>query len=555
MNMKNQTILLSLGLASLVGCGSSSDSNPQSGEGGEKTVNQAPFVENVQASNWIMGQSVLSGTELTASYRYFDAEEDVEGATKVEWLLDGESVAEGGQFTVPRTAADKNITIRVTPIAQTGTLEGTAVVSEAIPVAKRQFVPFTADSNDPMREMYVTDGTEDGTYPVADFAKADYKEYSRQAIRYGDKWLLSVDTDDYGVTLAVSDGTEEGTKLVDGLRLTGLAPTNFVVFKDKVFFNGTTRATGSELWVTDGTAEGTYEFKDIAPGYMLESNPHRGSPKSFVVAGDKLFFNAYTPANGNEPWVSDGTPEGTRMITDLTDDYWGSDLGEFFGFKDKAYFYSEAVDLFYETDGTEQGTKAYSVDYLTKPVRYIDYGDHFVMQVQNREGWNGAGLMISDGTEEGTEYIGNTDDNQFISWITVLGSQLFFKDSSKLYRYTVGSRITPIESEVNIVQPLVAYNGYLYFSGAVNGEYELYKYSGASSFEKVKDINEGEGSSYPEQFYSLDTDLFFLADDGIHGKEAWITDGTEEGTKMLKDIFPGATSSSANLCNIVVCIR
>jgi ELWxxDGT repeat protein len=37
--------------------------------------------------------------------------------------------------------------------------------------------------------------------------------------------------------------------------------------------------------------------------------------------------------------------------------------------------------------------------------------------------------------------------------------------------------------------------------------------------------------------------LIFLADDGEHGVEVWRSDGTEEGTFLLRDIYPGPRSS------------
>jgi len=36
---------------------------------------------------------------------------------------------------------------------------------------------------------------------------------------------------------------------------------------------------------------------------------------------------------------------------------------------------------------------------------------------------------------------------------------------------------------------------------------------------------------------------FFLADDGAAGEEPWVSDGTEAGTVLLRDVFPGARSS------------
>jgi ELWxxDGT repeat protein len=72
-----------------------------------------------------------------------------------------------------------------------------------------------------------------------------------------------------------------------------------------------TAETGTELFVSDGTAIGTSLLADIAPG-AASSTPH-----DFSVARDRVFFVAYDPEHGEELWSTDGTPSGTRLVQDI----------------------------------------------------------------------------------------------------------------------------------------------------------------------------------------------------------------------------------------------
>src|SRR5690606_29508249 len=74
---------------------------------------------------------------------------------------------------------------------------------------------------------------------------------------------------------------------------------------------------------------------------------------------------------------------------------------------------------------------------------------------------------------------------------------------------------------------------------------ELYVTDGATAPKLVKDIWPGIESSDPEDLISINGQLFFTADDGIHGRELWTSDGTAAGTRMVQDLEPGPESSVA----------
>jgi ELWxxDGT repeat protein len=61
----------------------------------------------------------------------------------------------------------------------------------------------------------------------------------------------------------------------------------------------------------------------------------------------------------------------------------------------------------------------------------------------------------------------------------------------------------------------------------------------------VEDIRPGSGGSGPDVLIDMGAYVLFRADDGVHGREWWRSDGLTD-TRLLKDIQPGAASGLLN---------
>jgi ELWxxDGT repeat protein len=80
----------------------------------------------------------------------------------------------------------------------------------------------------------------------------------------------------------------------------------------KVLFSANDGSHGYELWVTDGTAEGTSLVLNIDPG-STGSNAN-----GFASLGHGLaVFDANDGTDGYELWVTNGTAAGTSLVKDI----------------------------------------------------------------------------------------------------------------------------------------------------------------------------------------------------------------------------------------------
>jgi ELWxxDGT repeat protein len=257
------------------------------------------------------------------------------------------------------------------------------------------------------------------------------------------------------------------------------------VLGDILDFTGPDGDHGVELWRTDGTLEGTRMVRDINPG------PGSSGIQSLVAFHSELYFGANDGVHGYELWKTDGTENGTVLVTDLNPGPNGSALFSLRATGDSLYFSESSFACgqpaaLYTTDGTASGT------HLLR---------QFVTQGTSSIGFEGGCIGWPPG-----DFLSFGGLTYFIASDGVSGLQLWRTDGTAL-----GTAM-------------------------------------------VKDICSGKCSSFlisdgvlefgVPALQVINGRLFFFANDGVHGFEPWTSDGTEAGTRLVKDVFPGPESST-----------
>src|SRR5262249_4365944 len=118
---------------------------------------------------------------------------------------------------------------------------------------------------------------------------------------------------------------------------------------------------GTELWKSDGTAEGTMLVADIVPGSLSSY------PLYPTAVGGTLFFFTHNRRINNGDWTlwrSDGTSKGTVMVADITG-YQYAYPRDFTGVKHALFFaMNDGVHgrELWRSDGTAAGTAVIDIN-------------------------------------------------------------------------------------------------------------------------------------------------------------------------------------------------
>ncbi len=345
----------------------------------------------------------------------------------------------------------------------------------------------------------------------------------------GDRFFCTRNDPEHGEELWVSDGTPAGTRLVKDIvpGTVGSQPHSLAAVGERVFFLIGTDTTDAELWISDGTDAGTHLVADaVLCGYGY------GGGMRTTLLGERLFFWREPPQHGSSAnlWVSDGTETGTCFVKGLFSyPTWMATAGARFFFVAGGFSPLPGSRGLWVSDGTEAGTRfvrampecSECLDPSTEVVAATAVGDWLFLTVKDYKGR--YELWASDGTEAGT-----------LPFHTLVG-----RDAAWCTSYPYWAPHTPV-----LLGDRFLVNAYDPDRGT-----ELWASDGtAAGTHLVKDIAPGAAASDPCFGPIVGGLLFFWAQDPVHGTELWVSDGTEAGTRLVKDIVPGATGSASFSC-------
>ncbi|MCB0697133.1 MAG: T9SS type A sorting domain-containing protein [Chitinophagaceae bacterium] len=326
----------------------------------------------------------------------------------------------------------------------------------------------------------------------------------------------------YGDEPWISDGTVNGTRLLKDIApgTASSAAKSFTGYNGKVYFSAIS-TNGDELWVTDGNTNGTVLLKDINPG----SGSSR--PAYFFVSGRKLFFYADDGVHGNELWMSDGTANGTVMLKDIWTGPDGQDPNidpSFIEINNKVYFIA--------TNGSQvQGYELWTTDGTTN-------GTQLVADI--RPGLATSGLRMLTKYNNKLYFFANAGSPDYGSlWVsdgTSNGTHMAVDPVTGTQIYDGPSSAGLVNNKIPVCNNLMFF-GVNRISNQNINNLELWVSDGTPNGTKqLKDIYPGLYGCELDYLHVVDSLVFFFANDSLHGKELWVTDGSTSGTRMVHDI-------------------
>lgn len=434
-------------------------------------------------------------------------------------------------------------------ITQLTTISST--IKETLIIGERAFFFTHSD------ELWVTDGTKAGTRLIKAFPNIN--THKLRASPQGDL-LFQIKN-----TLWISNGTPEGTLQ---LSLEGnFVYDTWVIAEKNIYFTSGSGSfqNGSQLWITDGTIAGT----QLIGGLDAGTSKFEATRKLFPI-GDELLFQVKTEKHGWELWTSDGTTAGTQLLLDIAPEALNSlNIGSnSFYFYDQILYFKASTDGnhydLWRSDGTVAGTR---------PLLHFEEGEDYDNYWTLETGAQSASGLVVFTTSDNKNYKqlwgyspaedaitplhqitgNNTHVTPFVLNDKILFAYIDVNDQFNFWITdgSLGGTRELLSTSRNFVYQLAVFDDKFYFDTNPSLDeaigIEPYVTDGTpEGTHLLKDINKGGADSNVDHFFQLGGQTYFYAFDSELGGTIYKTDGSPSGTSVVIDFYPHTYGDDLN---------
>jgi len=256
-----------------------------------------------------------------------------------------------------------------------------------------------------------------------------------------------------------------------------------------------------------------------------------GEFASFAELNGKLYFTAQNGDMNYEVWVTDGTQQGTQVLKEINTTG-SANPGKLHKVGNKILFAATDDDLtvnsiatydLFVTDGTESGTlkladlNDFSNDFLSSS-RVISFNNKFVFCTSDK-------VMTTDGTIAGTAQVGTIQQYaQGFGYCELNGKAYFLisqNNQLEVWRTDGTSsgtmRVKTLSPDIQFAENMKSFNGKLYIVGAGSGEgYDLFSFDGTETGSVNRIRLSTLGYCYPSELRVYENKLWLIASNDVH---------------------------------------
>lgn len=443
-----------------------------------------------------------------------------------------------------------------------------------MPVIINDIMYFPAETNNNKSAIWKSDGTTEGTIKVG--GEDINIQYISNLCSYNNNILFSGDGSLFGSELHLLNTKNDEYSLVKDLweGPHASSPRNLSICDNHLLFEIDiySEDPAQQLYVTDGTAEGTHPFvfskEDSVKmyGVALAGNTINLPPllfKNYVLPGEVYFGRV---------GMTDLTTKKTEILSDSQQI---SGQRNFTTFKEDTNFvfisYTGEMENLWISDGRSQNTKViFSAGRIFSPTTF---NGEIYFWARDSAQFSDYSLMRTDGTPDGTKRVKYF---HHIAWHGYGQPDKIVVFNNKLLISTIGSdgksvlwmskgdedSTVPIaEIEADFSQSII-FDNKLYFAGYTpETGWEVWYMDSANNIPILfHDLYEGSESSLRPRnssiplpcFFTFNNKLFFQANDGVHGTEYhYIESEIKTGVKESSTIFDKVKIEIDNRSNIL----